>query len=88
MLVNNFFDTSPNVAQLFGSKPVDLIDLDKSFTLLASRDPDDYDDDPDTVDLDDDDVYTPTGWEREYGESEEDYRERMEDQESLLEYYS
>lgn len=32
-----------------------------------------------------DDFYTPTGWEREHGESDEDYNERTEDMESWLE---
>lgn len=34
----------------------------------------------------DDDYYSPTDWEREPDESDEDYRERMEDLNDLLEY--
>ena len=85
MLVHNFYDTSPQMAQLFGSKPVYGISflVDMSNCSCGADD-----DDPYEVDLDDDNVYTPTSWEQEYEESDEDYRERMEDQESLLEYYS
>lgn len=34
-----------------------------------------------------DDVYTPTGWERESGESEEDYLDRIQDQNDWAEYF-
>lgn len=34
-----------------------------------------------------DDGYSPTSWERAPYESEEDYRDRMEDQESYLDYF-
>lgn len=36
----------------------------------------------------DDDEYSPTSWERDYGESDESYAERIEDQESLVDYYN
>lgn len=36
----------------------------------------------------DDDYYSPTSWEREPGESDEDYNDRMEDQDSLMDYFS
>ena len=73
------------MAWLFGDKPVNGIRfLVEMSDCSCGAD----DDDPDEVDLDDDNVFTPTGWEQEYGESDEDYQERMEDQESLLEYYS
>ena len=33
------------------------------------------------------DIYSPTGWERQVDESDEDYEERMDDQESYLESF-
>lgn len=33
---------------------------------------------------DDDDYYSPTDWDRDYGESDEDYQERMEDLEDYM----
>ena len=35
----------------------------------------------------DKDYYSPTDWEREPGESDEDYKERIEDLESYMESY-
>ena len=31
--------------------------------------------------------YSPTSWERHDGESQEDYEERMQDQEDMIEYF-
>ena len=36
----------------------------------------------------DDDYYSPTDWDRNPEESDTDYQERIEDQESYLEYFS
>jgi len=49
-------------------------------------DDDNYDDDvnKDSDDDDDDDYYSPTSWERFPDETDEDYRDRMEDQNSFL----
>lgn len=35
----------------------------------------------------DEDYYSPTSWERHPGESEEDYNDRIEDQEDFMDYY-
>lgn len=37
---------------------------------------------------DDDDYYSPTDWDQQPDESDTDYEERMDDQESYLEYNS
>lgn len=65
------------VCDLFGSQV-------PSKVLFSSEDNDDYDD----ISEEDDDYYSPTSWDRDPEESDEDYRDRMEDQESLLEYFS
>lgn len=67
---------SSRVCDLFGSQI-------PSKVLFSSED-DDYD----GISEDDDDYYSPTSWDRDPEESDEDYRDRMEDQESLLEYFS
>ncbi|MGM9833369.1 MAG: hypothetical protein ACI31A_06755 [Candidatus Limisoma sp.] len=35
-----------------------------------------------------DDNYSPTSWERDPDESDEDYEDRMQDQEDLMDYYN
>lgn len=39
------------------------------------------------MEYEEDDYYSPTDWEREYGESDEDYAERLQDLEDWMEYF-
>jgi len=63
-----------------------LIQMQKAFCFSCHDDYKDYDNDDfdDDNNDDDDDDYSPTSWERFPDESDEDYRERMEDQNSFM----
>ena len=39
------------------------------------------------MEYEEDDYYSPTDWEREYGESDEDYAERLQDLEDWMESF-
>ena len=47
-----------------------------------------FKEDFDEEEFEEDDNYSPTSWDRHYGESDEDYNDRMQDQEDLVDYYN
>lgn len=77
---NQYLSRYQRTCELFGS-------AEPSKVLRFS-----YGDDSTNIDEEEDDCdndfYSPTSWDREPGESDEDYNDRMEDQDSLLDYFS
>lgn len=42
---------------------------------------------PDDMLPDDDDMFSPTSWDKDLFETDEEYEERIQDQEDMMEYY-